>query len=155
LNVSLETQRERFLPLIEAKRNTKFSDALKWGQSELGIVTGSVLGDVFKDPVNKAAQLEADLRRQFQDDPKVDLWTVAKQSVERLKKQGNAAAGAALPTMTQGYRDALASGDPQKISNAKTGLTSVMMEAGLVDALSAARSDFNPLSIIDKPRETP
>lgn len=153
LQVSIKTARDDYLPMIESKSDKNFMEALRWGQSELGIISGNILSSAFKDPVDKAASLEADLRRFRQDTPDADIWDRAKTTVERLKKGGNSSAMAALPLVTGAYRQALASGDAKKISNARQALIAVMQDGGLVDPITASGKSFNPLTIIDQPRQ--
>lgn len=151
LHISYDTLRTRILPMVEAKKDDRFNEALKWGQSELGIPTGAgVLGDLFKDPVNKASALESELRLYRERDPNGDFWGRARETVDRLKKQGNSGAMSALPVVTQAYRDAISSGDARKISDSRSALIAVMQQGGLIDPLKASAKDFDPLSLIDK-----
>lgn len=148
--LSADTMRTRLLPMIETQRDDAFKEALAYGKSKLGIPTGTgLLGDMFQDPVNKAAQFEAELREFFKKNPDADLWAFTEQSVKRLESTGNSGAMQALPVMANAYRQALASGDLQKVANARTALIAVMVEGGVIDPVQAARGDFDPLAIID------
>lgn len=150
LRISFETMRTRLLPMIEAQSDETFVSVLRWGQAELGIITGAgVLGDIFKDPVDKAAKFEADLRRFKKENPTGDLWGYAEKQVGLLKTQANVAATRTLPIMTTQYREALASGDAETIANTRQALITILIEAGLVDPVQAARSDFDPLTVIE------
>lgn len=151
LEISIGTMRTRLMPMIEARGDQNFRDALNWGQAELGIITGGgILGDVFQDPLNRAAKLEAELRRFRRDNPTGDLWAYAEKAVERLKKQGNASAASAVPQMAISYRAALESGDARQISNARRALIQILVDAGKVDPMAASRSDFDPLGFIEQ-----
>lgn len=151
-HISFDTIR-RLNGMIETHQGGSFRDVLNWGQSELGIASGAgLLGDVFKDPIDKAAQFEAQLRRFQHENPDAkpeQLWAEAEKIVTRLKSQGNAGALEALPVLVNNYRKALGEGDPEKIANARTALTQVMITGGLVDPLTAAGENFDPLALIE------
>ncbi len=152
--ISAETIRKTLSPMIEAQQDELFTDALQWGQSELGVITNAgVMGDFLKDPIDKSAKLEAALRRFRRDTPKGDIWKEAERQVERLKKQGNLAATKNIPSLAQSLRDANASGDASRIAMARTALIFMLVEAGMVGGIEAARQNFNPLALIDEPKE--
>lgn len=155
LKVSQSTLRTRIMPMIESRADEGFNQALKWGQAELGVPTNAgVLGSIFKDPIDRSAQFEAELRKWRQEHKDGDMWGEAQKIVERVKKQRNTSKMASLPQLAQQYRDAKAGGDVTRIGTARQALINTMVEAGLVDGLEASRSDFDPLARIDqKPAE--
>jgi hypothetical protein len=110
---------------------------------------------MFKDKANKAAKLRAEMLAWRANPNKTikDPMAKSKEITERLLKEGNQSALSRLPVLAEQYRKARASGNATQISNARIGLITVMQEGGLVTPLEAARADFDPLSIIDRPQQ--
>lgn len=154
LQVSTNSIRERIIPLLESKRDKLFSNALDWGESELGYDKSAAASGIaiFADKADKAAKYRAEMLDWRRRNPDGDVWAYAKTVTDRLKSQGNAQASASLPVLVESYRGALAKKDPASIAAAKTALTQTMISAGMVDPLTASRSDFDPMNIIDQPK---
>ena len=157
LEITFNTVRTELLPLITTKTDRAFSQALDWGEATLGYVKSAASGglQIFEDKANKAAKLRAEMLAWRANPNKTikDPMAKAKEITERLLKEGNQSALSRLPVLTEQYRKALASRNATLISNARIGLIAVMQAGGLVTPLEAARADFDPLAIIDRPQQ--
>lgn len=157
LEITFNTVRTELLPLITTKTDRAFSQALDWGEATLGYVKSAASGGlkIFEDKANKAAKLRAEMLAWRADPNKTikDPMAKAKEITQRLVNEGNQSALSRLPVLTEQYRKALASQNATLISNARILLITVMQEGGLVTPLEAARADFDPLAIIDRPQQ--
>lgn len=152
--VSTKTVREKYIPLLEAKRKESFNEALKWAEAEVGGVSGGLVQLPGNDPVTvKLSRVNAQMRLFLQTTPDGDPWAAAKDAVDTAKKTVQAVAGQSLAVLAQQYREAIKSKNVTAMANAKTALGYAMEQAGMVTGLDRARLDFNPLEIIDRPKQ--
>jgi len=157
LEITANTLRTQLLPLITTKTDRAFSQAIKWAEASLGYDASSQRAGIplFEDKANKALKMREEmLAWQYSKNKTIkDPMEKAKEITKRLLAQGNQAALSSLAALAEQYRAALASRNATRISNARIGLITVMQAGGMVTPLEAARADFDPLSIIDGPRQ--
>ena len=156
LEITFNTVRTELLPLITTKTDRAFSQALDWGEATLGYVKSAASGGlkIFEDKANKAAKLRAEMLAWRANPNKTikDPMAKSKEITERLLKEGNQAALSNLAVVAEQYRTARQGGNATEISNTRIALIAVLQAGGLVTPLQAARADFDPLSIIDRPQ---
>ncbi len=156
-DITFNTVRTELLPLITTKTDRAFSQALDWGEATLGYDKSAASGGlvIFEDKANKAAKLRAEMLAWRADPQKAvkDPMAKAQEITKRLLAQGNQTALSRLPALAEQYRKARAGGNAAQISNTRIALITVLQAGGLVTPLEAARADFDPLTIIDRPQQ--
>lgn len=151
--LSIETLRKRLVPMIETHQEKTFTDVLEWGRAQLGINKESgIAARLSPSTVDKDKLLEAQLRDYRQRDKGGDLWSFGRKAVEDVQKTVVSTAERSIPSLAAQYRRAVQQKDRSAISLAHQALTSTLVEAGWATPGEAARSDFDPLAVIDKPR---
>ena len=150
--ISDQTARTRLIPLIESRNDKNFTALLDWGESSLGYDKSVGANALFPDKANKALQYRSEMIAYRREHPDGNFEEFARKTLDRVKATTNAATTAAIPILADRLRAAMATGNATNIAAARTALIATMTDANLVDPLQAARSDFNPLDIIDAPR---
>lgn len=147
--ISDSTVRNRLLGLVQVQSDKAFTQVLDWGEAKLGYDKSAAANAIFPDKAVRALDFRARMLEARRKDPAADPWEAANKIVDQLQKQGNAKAESSIPVLAANYRDAIKSGDPKRIADARIALTTILQEAGKVSALDAAREGFDPLSIIE------
>ena len=157
LEITANTLRTQLLPLITTKTDRAFSLAIKWAESKLGYDASSQRAGIklFEDKANKALKMREEMLAWKYSKNKTikDPMVKAKDIAERLLREGNQAALSNLAVVAEQYRKARQGGNATEISNTRIALIAVLQAGGLVTPLQAARADFDPLSIIDRPQQ--
>jgi hypothetical protein len=157
LEITANTLRTQLLPLITTKTDRAFSQAIKWAESKLGYDASSQRAGIpmFEDKANKALKMREEmLTWQYSKNKTIkDPMEKAVEITERLLREGNQSALSNLAAVAEQYRKARQGGNATDISNTRIALIAVLQAGGLVTPLQAARADFDPLSIIDRPQQ--
>lgn len=159
--ISFNTIRKQLIPLLEAQQDDEFKAALDEGQAILGYDKSAAAAGMFPDARRKGLLLQARMlkwkreraakvRAGAPDKGIDDVFEFMEKEVAGLQKTMNIKAAQSIPVLAEKYRNALSSGDAKRIAAAKTSLKGVLIEANIVDALTAATSAFDPLAAIEE-----